>query len=144
RGHSDTVGSVAWSPDGTHLASASNDGIVKVWDADQKDEPLPLLAPNPGGDFAMWALACSPNGKHLASVGGVHDRVWDVTAGKEFLSLKGDSGNRSSGVAWNPDGTRLAYWRMASPKAAQTPLAITVKILEATTGREVGALKVDV
>jgi len=33
RGHSGAVESVAWSPDGTRLATGSQDGTAKVWDA---------------------------------------------------------------------------------------------------------------
>jgi WD40 repeat protein len=31
RGHSNLIFKVAWSPDGTHIASASDDGTVQVW-----------------------------------------------------------------------------------------------------------------
>ncbi len=30
--HSDDIQSVAFSPDGTKIVSASNDGTIKVWD----------------------------------------------------------------------------------------------------------------
>ena len=32
-GHSRAVNSVAWSPDGTKLASGSNDETVRIWEA---------------------------------------------------------------------------------------------------------------
>ena len=35
--HAEDVVSVAWSPDGGALASVSDDGVVKVWDARPRD-----------------------------------------------------------------------------------------------------------
>jgi WD40 repeat protein len=37
-GHTDTVRSVVWSPDGKRLATASYDNVVKVWDAETGKE----------------------------------------------------------------------------------------------------------
>ena len=33
REHSSYVGAIAWSPDGSHIASGSSDQTVQVWDA---------------------------------------------------------------------------------------------------------------
>ena len=38
RGHSELVASVAYSPDGKHIASGSYDNTVKVWDAATGEE----------------------------------------------------------------------------------------------------------
>src|SRR2546429_3738626 len=40
RGHSDKVITVAWSPDGARIASASFDGTVQVWNATTGGNPL--------------------------------------------------------------------------------------------------------
>jgi WD40 repeat protein len=46
-GHTDEVKSVAWSPSGERLASASGDKTVMVWDDTSgmqvTDAPLPLM-----------------------------------------------------------------------------------------------------
>jgi len=44
-GHGHKVGAVAWSPDGTRLASASGDGTVRVWDPAEHTELTPDIAP---------------------------------------------------------------------------------------------------
>ena len=42
KGHAELVYSVAWSPDGKRLATASDDGTSKVWDAASGQELLTL------------------------------------------------------------------------------------------------------
>ena len=37
-GHSNWVTSVAYSPDGRHIVSGSNDRTVKIWDAQSGEE----------------------------------------------------------------------------------------------------------
>ena len=53
-------------------------------------------------------LALTPDGQFLLSAGGdktIH--VWDLSAGKEFLTLTGHTG-RVRQIAMSPDGTRMA------------------------------------
>lgn len=96
--------SVAYHPDGTHLASAHQDGVVKIWDAVTGR----LLRTLPGHTDEVRAVAYSRDGSRLAS--GSQDctvRIWDTTTGDTLHTLKGHTG-WVAGVAFSPDGRRLA------------------------------------
>jgi WD40 repeat protein len=75
RGHSNKVNAVTWSPDGTRIASASDDRTVQIWDATTGE----LIFAYQGHTKEVSSVVWSPNGKRIASAG--HDEtvhVWNV------------------------------------------------------------------
>src|SRR5207302_1178412 len=86
KGHTGSVFSVTFSPDGKRIVSGSADKTLKVWDADKGTETLTLK----GHTGNVNIVAFSPDGKRIVS--GSADKtlkVWDADKGTETLTLKG-------------------------------------------------------
>jgi WD40 repeat protein len=103
-GHTGGVYRVAFSPDNTHLLTASADETVKVWDIAPSRELLTIK-----GDWSeIIGLAYSPDGKSLAGAGDDGKaRVWSVADGHEEHVLTAGEG-RVLGVAYSRDGRFMA------------------------------------
>lgn len=108
-GHTNQVRSVAFSPDGTRLASASRDNAVKLWDV----EDGMLLATFQGHLDSVNGVAFSPDGAQLASGSSDHTiKLWDIASGEEVDTLM--SGGWISDNPFPPDGSRLLTTPMYS------------------------------
>jgi COMPASS component SWD3 len=105
-GHTRGVSDVAWSPDSTRLASASDDGTVQVWSvaAEPSEQPLVLK----GHTNYVFCVAFHPSGNILAS--GSFDesvRLWDMATGSCLKTIPAHS-DPVTAVAFSPDGTIIA------------------------------------
>jgi eukaryotic-like serine/threonine-protein kinase len=136
RGHRSPVLAVAFAPDGSTLAAADFDGLVRLWDPATGEVRRILKVKDPRGHRSIFSmcLAYSPDGKRLATgdsiptvdVGTV--KCWDVDTGTEVHVFAGPAQGVTC-VAFSPDGKTLAssgdegtvkLWDLAADKEKAT------------------------
>jgi len=120
--------SVAWSPDGTRIASGSDDQTVQVWLA----EDGKLLQTCRGHASTVLSVTWSPDGTRIASASVDQTvRVWNVESGRLLQRYNGHKSTVWS-VAWSPDGTRIAS--ASFDQTVQVWLAEDGKLLQTYRG----------
>jgi WD40 repeat protein len=121
--HKGGVRALAFSPDGSTLATGGTDKAVRIWDLGSGQEMRELVHRD-----GILDVAFSPGGTHLAAAcGGTETQLWDVAAGRVLHQVVSMFGHA---VAFSPDGSQLA---MTTVNGART--------ISASTGRKVRRLK---
>ncbi len=124
RGHTDLVSAAVFSPDGTRIATASDDGTARIWDSQTGGE---LLSLQTGVTNALHGIDFSPDGKLLATAGRNGTAIlWNAETGEKLFDLVGHS-DEVTGINFSPDGKWLAT---ASEDR-------TAKIWDTATGKEI-------
>jgi WD40 repeat protein len=114
RGHTGSVNSAAFSPDGSRIVTASFDGTARVWDAITGAELVVLkghaksdVGIGSSEDPVVYSAAFSPDGSRIVTAGSdATARVWDAKTGKELLVLRGHKRELSAAV-FSPDGALI-------------------------------------
>jgi WD40 repeat protein len=128
-GHTESVNSVAFSPDGTILASASDDGTIRLWDM----ASWQLLGePLRGHTAPIWSVQFSPDGRTLASASDdASIRLWDVATRRSLGEPLLGHSEAVNSVAFSPDGKILVsgggdftiqFWDVATQQPLGGPL----------------------
>jgi WD40 repeat protein len=122
QGHAEAVRTVTFSPDGRMLASASDDGTIKLWEVITGK----LRATLQGESQHNNSLAFSADGKLLGR-GGPHETIsrWNLTSGQQTFKLDGHTGNVTS-VVFSKNGALIALAGSDN----------TLKVWDVKTGQE--------
>ena len=104
--HSNSIDSIAISPDGKILASSSHDNTIKLWDISSGKELRNINTKN-----SIYTIAFSPDGLTIAS-GDAKNNIylWDVNSGEKIRILEGHTGRFAgvNSISFSPDGKILA------------------------------------
>jgi len=103
-GHNGRINSLAWSPDGRHLAAASSTGQLLIWDMLTTTLTFSKATSTAMKNVVAW----SPSGKQLAvSSNDKTVQIWHVVNKSMTYVYRGHPGYVTA-LAWSPDGTRIA------------------------------------
>ncbi len=139
--HGSAIAYVAFLPDGKGVITASPDGLLRLWDRRTGQEIRRFgkgnQEVNPGqpgprvvSGVTLSSVVLSPDGKAIAAAEGLSVHVWDVTTGKELLTLRG-----------SPQGVYVLVFSPDRKILAGRGFDQTTYLWDAETGKELRQIK---
>jgi WD40 repeat protein len=135
--HQASVMSAAFSPDGTHIVTASSDKTARIWDAGTGKS----LSPPFQHRASVLSAAFSPDGTRVVTASlDKTARVWDVSTGKP-LSPPLQHQDSVMSAAFSPDSSRVVtaswdgtarVWDAGTGRPLSPPLQHQDVVLKAT------------
>ncbi len=121
-----TLWSAAFSPDGNHIVTASEDGTARIWDA-ATGEPIGAVLKGHKGD--VFSAAFSPDGNRIVTASGDGTaRIWDAATGEPIGAPLTGHEKEVNSAAFSRDGKRIVTASMDG----------TARIWDAETGQPIG------
>src|SRR6266496_2999159 len=123
-GHTAKVTTVAWSPDGTSIASGDLNGTVQIWNPSNGNLYLTyrfqaaatvdshigaLQATSGGGDPGVHTVVWSPDGRYIVVAGSsIPTTVWNAGNGQNVFTYPENDQDAEFSLAWSPDSKNIA------------------------------------
>src|SRR5581483_6142002 len=85
-GHQSSIEAVAFSPDGKHVATGSQEDGVRIWDIHSR-KPV-LDSERSGAARGVFCLTFGPKGDDLAGAVGSDIVVWNTGDGRELSHVR--------------------------------------------------------
>jgi WD40 repeat protein len=102
-GHTDSINSVAYAPDGQTVLTGSDDHTASLWDM-QSGNPLHILS---GHTDAVNSVAYAPDGHTVLTASDDHTAIlWDAQSGASLHILSGHTDGIRE-IAYAPDGQTI-------------------------------------
>jgi WD40 repeat protein len=106
-GHTRPVRAIAFSRDGTRIATGSEDGSARVWNACHDPTSGATVCVFNGHESAVETVLFSPDGRRVVTASRDETvRIWDVESGQELCTLPAPR-DFPRAVVLSPDGTLL-------------------------------------
>jgi len=103
-GHTNTIDSVRWSPDGQRLLTASWDSTIRLWDVRRSR----LLRTYEGHTDQVYMVRWNADGTQFLSASRDKTiRLWDAETGEVIRTYEGHTDAVNS-ISFSPDGTQFA------------------------------------